>query len=85
MGDKAMPDIKAVHMVDVTVRIPVYFPSPQHNAGFVERAVNKAMEENGWTGGCAVIWRDIDGKLYMHADMIGPPDLYEGVLPHEVE
>jgi hypothetical protein len=73
---------------DVTVRIPVGFESAMEAAGFIERAVVQAMEEKGWTGGCAVIARDEHGFLKMFEDgKTRPPGGFidEGFrLPHDL-
>jgi hypothetical protein len=49
--------------------------------GWVSGAVEKAMADKGWSGGCAVLFRKDDtGPIVMfHEGLVDP---YDGVLPH---
>ena len=66
---------------DVTVRIPVGFDSAAEMAGWLERTVMNEMEEQDWTGGCAVFFRDQNNHMMMFQD--GQGTSQDGfVLPH---
>jgi len=69
-----------IDMHDVTVRIPVHLTAAE-TAGFIERAVTKAMSENDWVGSALVIFREGD-RLISFIDGEGFTDPYVGVLPH---
>lgn len=72
-----------IRLGDVTVRVPAKLDTIEETAGWIYGVIARAMEERGWVGEPAVLYRSTTkGKIVMfHQGLMDP---YTGILPHDL-